>query len=75
MLKSQNWFVERTDVIFEVFQESKIAQILIRDYRYWKFCWRIDWLSDSNIDVIIEIWKDSRFAKNLIRILKNSRNR
>ena len=70
-----NQFARHSDVIFEDFQELRMIQILIWDWQYWRFCRKIDWFSDSNIDVIIELRKDSRFAKNLIRILKVFRNK
>ena len=57
MLKKSNWFVWRTDVISEISQETKILQILIWDCRYWKFCKKIDWFLNSNIDAITETKK------------------
>ena len=62
MLKKSNWFVWWADIIFEVSRESRMTQILIWDCRYWRFCWRIDWFSDSNIDAITVIKDRDRFV-------------
>ena len=57
MLKKSSWFVWRADVISEVFQKTRIFQILIWNCRYWKFCKRIDWFFNSSIDAITETKK------------------
>ena len=63
MLKKLDWFVWWADIISEVSRKSRMIQILIWDCRYWRFCWRIDWFSDSNIDVIIETKEKNRCAR------------
>ena len=62
MLKSRDRFVNQTNVILEDFQESKMIQILIWDCQYWKFCRKIDWFSNSIIEIIFVARKKDRFV-------------
>ena len=73
--ENSNRFDEQTDAILENFQKSKMIHVSIWDCQYWKFCRKTKWFSDSSIDAIIEIRKNDRFDKNLLKILKNSRNK
>ena len=62
MLKNRNWFVESTNVILENFQESRMIQMIIWNYQYWKICKKIDWFSDSIIETISVTRKKCRFV-------------
>ena len=61
--ENSNEFVKQTNVIFENFQKSKMIQILIWNCQYWKFCRKIDWFSDSIIEIISVTKKKCRFVK------------
>ena len=62
MLKKSDWFVWWADIISKISQKSRMIQILIWDCRYWRFCWKIDWFSDSNIDAITVARNRDRFV-------------
>ena len=63
ILKSQNWFAESINVIFENFRTKRIARILIDDERFWKFYWNVDWFSNSIIVTISVARERNRFMK------------
>ena len=69
--ENSNRFDDQTDTIFENFQKSKMIHVSIWNCQYWKFCRKIDWFFDSNIDVIIEIRKNDRFARNFDENFEN----
>ena len=50
--ENSDQFARQPDVIFKDFQKSKMTHVLIRDCQYWKFCRKIDWISDSIIEAI-----------------------
>ena len=63
--ENSNQFAKQTDVILENFQKLRMTQILWKDSK----------ISKRNIELIEWIEKNDQFVKNLIKILKNSRNR